>query len=133
MPGRDPDHWLHRLSADEWLRAAEGELGRAREALAHKQQRSGVAGARRAAGMAWNAVMARLPDDEVERWGRSYMDHLKALALDGAQPDELRAAAQALLEAPLATNVIPIGRGDTRLADCAAAILAAARARLSAS
>src|SRR5262245_57832093 len=57
MPERDPDHWLYRLDAGEWLRAAENELKRAEAALTHKQQRAGVAGARRAAGMAWNAVL----------------------------------------------------------------------------
>ena len=79
MPGRDPSHWLHRLDAEEWLRAAANELARAEEALLHKQQRPGLAGARRAAGMAWNAVLVGAED---ESYGRSYMDHLHALAED---------------------------------------------------
>jgi HEPN domain-containing protein len=129
MPGRDPTHWLHRFDADEWLRAAANELRHAEEALVHKQQRPGVAQARRAAGMAWNAVLVLRED---EAYGRSYMDHLKALGVDAAAPEPVRAAAQLLLAAPLATNVIPIGRGDTRLAEAARAILDEARRRVSA-
>ena len=127
MPGRDPTHWLHRFDAEEWLRAAANELARAREALLGKQQRPGVTGCRRAAGMAWNAVLV---GGEDERYGRSYMDHLHALAADAALDDATRAAADALVHAPLVTNVIPLGKGDTRLADCAAVIVAAARQRV---
>ena len=130
MPGRDPTHWLHRLDADEWLRAAAKELARAEESLAHKQQRPGVAGARRAAGMAWNAVLVGAED---EAYGRSYMDHLHALAKDERAPEPVRAAAAMLVEAPLATNVIPLGRGDTRFADAARVIVDEARRRVSAS
>ena len=129
MPGRDPTHWLHRFDAEEWLRAAANELARAREALLGKQQRPGVTGCRRAAGMAWNAVLVGR-DVEDERYGRSYMDHLRALAGDTAVDEATRAAAAALVTAPLATNVIPLGKGDTRLADCAAVIVAAARQRV---
>lgn len=127
MPGRDPSHWLHRFDAGEWLRAADNELRRAEQALAHKQQRPGVAGARRAAGMAWNAVLVGAED---EAYGRSYMDHLQALAGDERMPEALRAAARQLLEAPLATNVIPLGRGDTRHADAARVIVEEARRRV---
>lgn len=130
MPGRDPSHWLHRLNAEEWLRAAVNELARAEEALAHKQQRQGVAGARRAAGMAWNAVLV---GGEDETYGRSYMDHLKTLAGDERVAESMRAAARQLVEAPLQTNVIPLGRGDTRCADAARLILDEARRRVSAS
>ncbi|MDB4970723.1 MAG: hypothetical protein JWN44_6412 [Myxococcales bacterium] len=130
MPGRDPSHWLHRLDATEWLRAADNELLRAEEALSGKQHRTGVAGARRAAGMAWNAVLVAVED---EAYGRSYMDHLKALAADARVAEDVRAAAQQLLAAPLQTNVIPLGRGDTRLAVAARAIVDEARRRVSAS
>ena len=127
MPGRDPSHWLHRLDAGEWLRAAANELARAEEALAGKQHRPGVAGARRAAGMAWNAVLVGAEDP---RYGRSYMDHLKALARDDAMAELVRAAAQQLLEAPLVTNIIPLGRGDTRLAEAARVIFDEAQRRV---
>jgi len=130
MPGRDPLHWLHRFDAGEWLRAAANELQRAEDALVHKQQRQGVAGARRAAGMAWNAVLVGAED---EAYGRSYMDHLHALAKDDRVPEPVRAAAEQLVAAPLATNVIPLGRGDTRMADAARVIVDEARRRVSAS
>ena len=130
MPGRDPNHWLHRLDAEEWLRAAANELQRAEEALVHKQQRPGVAGARRAAGMAWNAVLVGAED---EAYGRSYMDHLHALAKDERVSEPVRAAAGQLVGAPLATNVVPLGRGDTRFADAARVIVDEARRLVSAS
>jgi HEPN domain-containing protein len=130
MPGRDPSHWLHRLDADEWLRAADNELVRAEDALVRKQHRPGLAGARRAAGMAWNAVLVGKDD---ERYGRSYMDHLRALAADDRVDEGVRGAARQLLEMPLATNIIPIGRGDTRMADCARVIVEEARRRITAS
>lgn len=129
MPGRDPTHWLHRFDADEWLRAAANELRHAEEALEHKQQRPGVTQARRAAGMAWNAVLVL---HENEAYGRSYMDHLRALTSDTAAPEPVRSAAEQLLAAPLATNVVPLGRGDTRLAAAARVILAEAQRRVSA-
>ena len=129
MPGRDPSHWLHRLDAVEWLHAADNELSRAEEALSRKQQRPGLAGARRAAGMAWNAVLVGAED---ETYGRSYMDHLKALAADERAAEVVRAAARQLLEAPLATNLVPLGRGDTRMSDCARVIVAEARRRVGA-
>lgn len=128
MPGRDPTHWLQRFSAAEWLQAARNELLRSEEALLRKQQRPGVAGARRAAGMAWNAVLVEAAE---ERFGRSYMEHLQALATDARVDEAVRQAAATLLTAPLSTQVIPLGRGDTRLADCARVIVAAAERRVS--
>ncbi len=128
MAERDPSHWLYRLTPEEWLRAAENELARAEQALAARQQRAGLAQARRAAGMAWNAVLATAAD---EAYGRSYMEHLQALARDEAVPVGVREAADALLKAPLVAEVIPLGRGDTRLAGCARAIVECARERVS--
>ncbi len=127
MPGKDPDHWLYRLSPEEWLSAAEGELVRARQALANKQHRQGVAGARRAAGMAWNAVLYLSVDDA---YGRSYMDHLKALGEDATIPDTVRRVSLALVGAPLQTQIVQLGPGDTSLADAAEVIVAHARERV---
>jgi hypothetical protein len=129
MPGRDPDHWLYRLSPDEWLRAAEHELRRAGEALVRKQTRPGVAGARRAAGMAWNGVLA-LAEQLDERYGRSYMDHLHALVSEPAVPVEVQRAADALVRAPLTSELVVLGPGDARLADAARLIVEHARLRI---
>ncbi len=80
------DHWLLRLSADDWLRAATTEL---HNGAAHTaSRRAALSHARRAAGMALNGVLvasfAIHGDLEAActRWGRSYIDHLRALAID---------------------------------------------------
>ncbi len=132
MPGSDPNHWLHRLSAEEWLRAAANELERATEALSGKHHRMGVAGARRAAGMAWNAVLTKTnsPDD-LNQYGRSYMEHLKALGSDPSAPAEVKAAALALVSAPLELQLIPLGKGDATLAGHAECILRHAQGLIS--
>jgi HEPN domain-containing protein len=127
VPVKDPDHWLYRLTSDEWLHAAENELERARAQLSTKHQRGGVAGTRRAAGMALNAVLAVALD---ESYGRSYMDHLKTLARDASVPEAIRMAAQSLLDAPLEAQLVQLGRGDTHLADAAQAIVEHARQRV---
>jgi HEPN domain-containing protein len=129
MPEKNADHWLYRFDEDEWLRAAEAELARARAALVTRQHRAGVTQARRAAGMALNALLFRAADEE--RYGRSFMDHLHALAVDESVPEGPRAAARALALAPMQPALIPLGRGDSSLADAAASILAYARAVLS--
>jgi hypothetical protein len=49
---RDPSHWLRRLSPEEWIRAALGELERAAAAYDRGDSRAGVVGVKRAAGMA---------------------------------------------------------------------------------
>jgi HEPN domain-containing protein len=120
MPDRDPAHWLYRLEPPEWLAAAENELAAARRAAEDKQQRAAVAQARRAAGMALNALLWAAPD---EAYGRSYMDHLQALARDPAVREDLRQAARRLLEMPLAQEIVTIGRGSTTLAEPAALIV----------
>jgi len=98
LPPKDPDHWLYRLTPQEWLLAATHELVAASRALDDREQRRGVAYARRAAGMALNAVLVLRADDA---WGRSYMDHLRAVAGLASAPDEVRSAARELVEAPL--------------------------------
>ena len=97
---RDETHWLFKLSPDEWIRAALGELGRAEAAYAKKNGRAGLAGARRAAGMALNGALIVEPN---EAWGRSYMDHLLALKADasGMIPARVREGCALLLETPL--------------------------------
>lgn len=95
---KDPDHWLHKLSPHEWIRAAMGEIRRAEEAYKANNGRAGLAGARRAAGMALNGALICEPN---EAWGRSYMDHLLAMKNDAALPARIREACAILLETPL--------------------------------
>ena len=135
MPGSDPGHWLHRLDAAEWLAAAATELAHAEEKLAHRSVRPGVTHARRAAGMAWNAVLVIAPD---ERYGRSYMDHVVALAQtpddDASIPATVRAAARLLRETPAAPpQLITLGKADLSALEAARTILEFARTKVSTS
>ena len=129
---RDPDHWLYRFTPEEWLRSATAELAAAERALSTRQRRAGVTQARRAAGMAWNAVLVATSDET--GYGRSYMEHLQALAREAAVPELVREAARTLLEAPLSQAIVPLGQlghsGDTALARAADAILSCARERV---
>jgi hypothetical protein len=141
MPGSDPRHWLHRLTADEWLRAGMKELSSARAALTQHRQRPALASLRRAAGMGWNAVLALEPEPD-PRFGRSYADHLRALA-DGLHvatdethpvPAAVREAAQRLMDDPAArrTEVVQIltRAHDEALLVAAETVLAEAYARV---
>jgi hypothetical protein len=97
MTTRDPNHWLLRYSAREWIAAGLAELRRAGEAYEQRNLRGGHAGALRAAGMALNGALVVQPD---ESWGRSYVDHIRALGRDTTVPAEVREAARTLLDAP---------------------------------
>jgi len=136
VPGPDPSHWLHRLTPAEWLAAADTELEHAAEALARRAVRPGVTHARRAAGMAWNAVLAAAPDAPtgdalVARFGRSYMEHVAALAAATDAPAEVRSAAALLRDTPPAPPaLITLGKPDVRALEAARAIIAHARAAL---
>lgn len=120
-PGADDPragHWLWRLDAAAWLRAARGELD-AGEAHVDSR-RTAVTHARRAAGMALNAVLVALGADAGDelRWGRSYIDHLRALA-DADEPRcrplsvTTGAAAARLLAIPVVAGsaLVQLGRG----------------------
>jgi hypothetical protein len=136
MPGVDPSHWLFRLSPSEWLAAADTELGHAAEKLAARAVRPGVTHARRAAGMAWNALMALAPepatsDPMIARFGRSYMDHIVALASDEGTAPEIRAAAQVLRDTPPAPpELITLGKPDLHVLEAARAIVQSVRSKL---
>jgi hypothetical protein len=136
LAGTDPAHWLHRLSPAGWLAAADTELTHCQGALARRAVRPGVTHARRAAGMALNAILVLAPDDH---FGRSYMDHVVALAGDAgaSAPDEVRAAALFLRDTPAAApELITLGRPDLRALEAATRIVQWARseaARLAAS
>jgi HEPN domain-containing protein len=125
MPGPDPAHWLHRLTAEEWLAAAVTEIAHAEEALGRRAPRPGITHARRAAGMAWNAVLTRHPDQSA---GRSYMEHVVALSNDATVPVEVRAAAQRLRDTPARQpELVTLGKPDLGPAHDARAILDHAR------
>jgi hypothetical protein len=93
---RDPSDWLRRLSPDEWIRAALGELQRASLAYGRGDARAGAAGVKRSAGMALNAALLVEPN---EAWGRTYVEHVGALATDMRAPEAVRVACRAVLEA----------------------------------
>ena len=93
---RDESHWLFKLSPEEWIRAGSNELRQAEAAYAKKNARAGLAGARRAAGMALNGALIVAPN---EAWGRSYMDHLLALKTDANA--RVAEAAKTLVDTPL--------------------------------
>ncbi len=93
---RDPGHWLFRLSPDEWIRAALGEVERARAAYGRGDSRAGASGVKRAAGMALNGALIVEPDDQ---WGRSYVEHVEALSGDHRVPDAVRVACRTVLDA----------------------------------
>jgi hypothetical protein len=130
MPGPDPAHWLHRLTADEWLAAAATELDHCAEVLERRAFRPGVTHARRAAGMAWNAVLTLAEDPT---FGRSYMEHVVALAKDAGAPDEVRAAAELLRDTPpLPPQLITLGKPDLRVLEEARRIIGYATVRVAA-
>ena len=126
MPGSDPKHWLHRFDAAEWLAAAATELDHAQAALARRATRVGVTHARRAAGMAWNAVLVAAPPSD-DRYGRSYMEHVVALAQApdaGDIPDDVRGAARLLRDTPpRRPELVTIGKPDMSPLDAARAIV----------
>ena len=128
MLDKDPSHWLRRLTADEWIRAALGELRRAEEAYARGDARAGVTGCKRAAGMALNGALRVRPN---EAWGRSYVDHLEALAKDDSAPEAVRAACKLLLDArPPSSDILSLRSkaGDAKMVEAARDVMAHAYA-----
>lgn len=106
----DPRDWLERLSAAEWIAAAENEIEHCRRALESRSYRAGVTHARRSAGMACNAVL-RLAFNPA--WGRSYMDHIFALADDPDAPARVRASARLLVDTrPVPPELVTLGKPD---------------------
>jgi HEPN domain-containing protein len=112
--------WLSRLGAAEWIAAAENELRQAHAQLAARRHREGLTYARRAAGMALNA---RLTRDFDESYGRSYMDHLHALAADARAPEPVRNAAATLIGTPIRPELVTLGAPELGLALAAATIV----------
>jgi HEPN domain-containing protein len=92
----DPPDWLRKLTPDEWIRAGLGELKRAEHAYIGGNARAGAASVKRAAGMALNAALLVEPEAS---WGRSYVEHLAALARDARVPEAVRSACMKVLGA----------------------------------
>ncbi|MBC8131359.1 MAG: hypothetical protein H7X95_00150 [Deltaproteobacteria bacterium] len=124
---KDPSHWLYRLTAEEWLAAADTELQHCADTLRRRAFRPGVTHARRAVGMAWNAVLIESPD---VRFGRSYMEHVAALAGDDHTPEAPRRAAQYLKDtSPAPPALVTLGQPDLAPLNAAQVLVDYARAR----
>lgn len=125
-------HWLYRLSAEQWLLAADNEVRNARHAFESRQHRTGLTHARRGAGMAVNALLLQRENPD---YGRSYMEHLQGLQRDPQVPEDIRAAATRLLTTPLRPTLVTIGRkegaGSPEEAEPAARIVHYVRQQLS--
>jgi HEPN domain-containing protein len=93
-PGPD---WLTRLSPEAWIRQGLSELSRAEQLLKGHDRDAGVLSLRRAAGMALNGALCVAWRD----WGRTYVDHVRAVADDAGVPQPVRQAARLLHEVPL--------------------------------
>ncbi|MDX2024152.1 MAG: hypothetical protein SF187_28180 [Deltaproteobacteria bacterium] len=120
--------WLLRLSAEDWLAAATNELSHCKDALERRSHRTGVTHARRAAGMALNALLRVRFKAE---WGRSYMDHIVALAQDEREPESVRADAQTLVDTkPMPPELVALGKPDMRSLHAAANITTWAKTRI---
>jgi HEPN domain-containing protein len=125
---RDPSHWLRKFSPDEWVRAALAELRRAEARFKANDMTAGLAGCKRAAGMALNGALLVEPN---ESWARSYVDHVTALGRDASIPERVRDACKHLLEArPPSSDILTLRsrRSDERLLEAARDVMAHAYA-----
>ena len=89
--------WLTRLAPEDWIRQGLTELSRAEARIVAHDRTAGVLGLRRAAGMALNGALSV----HWRAWGRTYIDHLRAIADDAEVPAPVRAAAKLLNDVPL--------------------------------
>jgi hypothetical protein len=88
-----------------------------------------VVHARRAAGMAMNAILCQ---DDHPAWGRSYIEHVAALCDETAVPEEIRAAARRLRDtAPEPPALVKLGAPDRAVFTAAELICTWAGQRLS--
>ena len=132
---RDPGHWLHRFDAAEWLAAAETELAHAQEKLSHRSVRPGVTHARRAAGMAWNAVLVMAPPTSATAavtWTTSSRWRRRRRMMRRSPPRSVRR--HKLRDTPAAPpQLVTIGKPDMSALEAATAIVTFARIRVSGS
>jgi HEPN domain-containing protein len=121
---RDPEHWLLRYSPKEWIRAAMKEMHLAEASYQQRNLRAGLAGCKRAAGMALNAALIVEPN---EAWKRTYVEHLVALAKDESVPRSVSDAARTIISAPAPSTNIVILRtphADDRILEAARDVIA---------
>ncbi len=124
------DDWLRRFTPREWVRASLAELDQARRAYETRNGRAGLAGCRRAAGVALNGALSTQPSPD-PAYGRTYMDHLAGLSADVTAPEAAREAARLLLQTPLPGGEVVALRtatGDARALDAAETVMAHAYA-----
>ena len=118
------EEWLTKLSPKEWISAALGELARAEAAYARSDPRGGIAGCKRAAGMALNGALSVEPN---AGWGRTYVEHLDALAKDAGVPEAVGASCKAVLDAKAPTSALAMLRtksGDAKVVEAARDVIA---------
>ena len=126
---KDPKDWLRKLTPLEWVHAGLAEARRGERAYKERPGKAGLACARRAAGMALNAILIVEPK---EGWGRSYVDHLRGLSADKTAPEVVRAQCNLLLETqPPGPNVITLRSTafEAKIIDAAKDVIAHAYAR----
>lgn len=95
--GEAPPKWLSRHTPEGWIRQGLSELARAENALKSHDRVAGVLGLRRAAGMALNGALSV----SFRAWGRTYVDHVRAVAEDESLPAVVREGARLLNEIEL--------------------------------
>jgi hypothetical protein len=88
--------WLARHEPQAWIVEGLRELVRAEARLASHDHVAGLLGLRRAAGMALNGALSV----HFREWGRTYIDHLRAVAEDPSVPTAVSEAARLLNEVP---------------------------------
>jgi hypothetical protein len=92
-----PPDWLSRLTPEAWIQQSLAELGRAEALLKAHDRKAGVLSLRRAAGMALNGALSI----NWREWGRTYVEHVRAIASDPSVPEAVRDAARVLNDAPI--------------------------------
>lgn len=91
-PSASVPDWLARLAPADWIKRGLAELQQAESRLAAHDRKAGILGLQRAAGMALNGALSIVP----RPWGRSYVEHLRALPSDSSLPEPVRDAARLL-------------------------------------
>jgi hypothetical protein len=87
-----PPDWLSRLAPEAWIQRGLAELSRAEALLKAHDRKAGILSLRRAAGMALNGALSISWHD----WGRTYVEHVRAIADDQGVPAAVREAASVL-------------------------------------